>query len=137
MKRDNICVCAQLCPTLCNPMDCSPLGSSVCGIFQVRILEWVVISYSRGSPDSGIKSMSLVSPALAGRFFTTPDTWEAQRDDSTSFKKKNFFLKKLNPVYWIKAILLTHLPLSLLLTSYLTYLLVSYSQFLLPTLFLM
>ena len=38
---------AQLCPTLCNPMDCSPPGSS--GIFQARILEWVAISYSRGS----------------------------------------------------------------------------------------
>ena len=34
---------------LCNPMDCSPPGSSVIGIFQTRILEWVAISYSRGS----------------------------------------------------------------------------------------
>ena len=40
---------AQLCPGLCNPMDCSPPGSSVHGIFQVRILEWVAIFYSRGS----------------------------------------------------------------------------------------
>ena len=36
---------AQLCPTLCNPMDCSPPGSSVHGIFQARILEWVAISF--------------------------------------------------------------------------------------------
>ena len=35
---------AQLCPTLCNPVDCSPLGSSVYGILQARILEWVAIS---------------------------------------------------------------------------------------------
>ena len=35
---------AQLCPTLCNPMDCSLPGSSVHGIFQARILEWVAIS---------------------------------------------------------------------------------------------
>ena len=35
--------------TLCSPVDCSPPGSSVCGIFQVRILEWVAISSSRGS----------------------------------------------------------------------------------------
>ena len=35
--------------TLCNPMDCSPLSSSVHGILQARILEWVAISYSRGS----------------------------------------------------------------------------------------
>ena len=39
----------QSCPTLCNPMDCSPLGSSVHGILQARILEWVAISSSRGS----------------------------------------------------------------------------------------
>ena len=38
----------QLCPTLCGPMDCSPPGSSVHGIFQARILEWVAISFSRG-----------------------------------------------------------------------------------------
>ena len=37
------------CPTLCNPMDCSPPGSSVHGILQTRILEWVAISFSRGS----------------------------------------------------------------------------------------
>ena len=41
--------CAQSCLTLCDPMDCSLPGSSVHGISQVRILEWVAISYSRGS----------------------------------------------------------------------------------------
>ena len=40
---------AQSCPILCNPMDCGAPGSSVHGIFQARILEWVVISSSRGS----------------------------------------------------------------------------------------
>ena len=40
---------AQLCPTLCNTMDCSPPGSSVHWIFQARILEWVAIPFSRGS----------------------------------------------------------------------------------------
>ena len=39
---------AQLCLTLCDPMDCSPPGSSVRGISQARIWEWVVISFSRG-----------------------------------------------------------------------------------------
>ena len=43
------CLVAQLCPTLCDPMECSPPGSSIHGIFQARILEWVVISFSRGS----------------------------------------------------------------------------------------
>jgi len=48
-----LCFCAVLscsvCLTLCDPMDSSPPGSSVCGIFQARILEWIAISYSRGS----------------------------------------------------------------------------------------
>ena len=43
------CVHAQLCLTLCDLMDCSPPGSSVRGIFQARILEWVAIPFSRGS----------------------------------------------------------------------------------------
>ena len=40
---------AQSCPTLCDPMDCSPPGSSIHGIFQARVLEWVAISFSRRS----------------------------------------------------------------------------------------
>ena len=43
---------AQSCPTLCNAMDCSPPGSLVHGIFQAWILEWVAISFFRGSPWS-------------------------------------------------------------------------------------
>ena len=39
----------QLCPTLCDPMDYTPPGSSDHGILQARILEWVAISFSRGS----------------------------------------------------------------------------------------
>ena len=67
------CVCtgAQSCPTLCDPMDCSPPGSSVHGISQARILEWVAILFCRGSSHSRIEPMSLVSPALEGGFFTT------------------------------------------------------------------
>ena len=45
----HVCMHAQSCLTLCNPMICSPPGSSVYGIFPVRIPEWVAISYSRGS----------------------------------------------------------------------------------------
>ena len=65
-----VCVClfTQLYPTLCNPMDCSPSGSSVHGILQARLLEWVTISFSRDLPDSGIECLEF--PALAGRFFT-------------------------------------------------------------------
>ena len=51
-------------------MDYSPPGSFAPRIFQARILEWVIISFSRGSSDPGIKPTSHVSPALAGGFFT-------------------------------------------------------------------
>ena len=57
-------------------MDCSLPGSSVHGILQARILEWVAMSSSRGSSQPRMESMSLLSPALAGRFFTTSTTWE-------------------------------------------------------------
>ena len=52
-------------------MDCSPPGSSVHGISQERILVWIAISSSRDLPDPGSKPTSLVSPELAGGFFTT------------------------------------------------------------------
>ena len=43
------CIVTKLCPTLCNAMDCSPLGSSVHGISHARILEDAALSFSRGS----------------------------------------------------------------------------------------
>ena len=58
-------------PTLCDPMDCSPPGSSVHGNLQARILEWVAMPSSRGSSQPRIKTTFLMSPALAGRFLTT------------------------------------------------------------------
>ena len=64
--------------TLCNPVDCGPPGSSVCGILQARILEWVACPPPGDLPDVGINPISFTSPALAGRFFTTSATWEAQ-----------------------------------------------------------
>ena len=63
-----VCLVAQACPILPNPMDCSPPGSSVLGIFQARILEWVAISFSRGS--SRPKDQASLS-CIAGGFFTT------------------------------------------------------------------
>jgi len=58
---------AQSCLTLCNPMDCSPPGSSVHGILQARILEWVAIPFSRGS--SQLRDWTWVSHTV-GRFFS-------------------------------------------------------------------
>ena len=60
-----MCLCVQLCPTLCNSIDCSPLGSSAHGIFQPRILGQVAIPTPGDLPNSGIKHASLVSPSLA------------------------------------------------------------------------
>ena len=63
----------QPCPALCDPMDCSPPGSSVHGILQARILEWVAMPSSRGS--SRPRDRTRVS-CIAGGFFTA-DTREA------------------------------------------------------------
>ena len=67
----------QSCPTLCNRMDCGPPGSSVHRILQVRKLKWVAMPSSRDLSDPGIKPASLMSPALADRFFTTTTTQES------------------------------------------------------------
>ena len=71
----------QSCPTLCNPMDCNPSGPLwvtvlvkflVHVIFQARIMEWVAISYFRGSSQPRDQThVSFVSPVLACGFFTT------------------------------------------------------------------
>ena len=53
----------QLCLTVCDPMDCSPPDSSIHGILQARIREWVAIPFSGDLPDSGIDTGS---PALPG-----------------------------------------------------------------------
>ena len=65
----------QLCPTFCDPMDCSQPGSSVNGILQARILQWVGISFSRGSSQP--RDQTQVS-CIAGRFFTSWAIREAQ-----------------------------------------------------------
>ena len=64
----------QSCPTLCDPMDCSPPGSSVHGILSARILEWVAIPFSRGSSQA--RDQTQVS-CNASRFFTIWATREA------------------------------------------------------------
>ena len=58
---------AQSCPILCDPMDCSLSGSSVHGIFQARVLEWIAVSFSGGS--SRPRNQTRVSH-IAGRRFT-------------------------------------------------------------------
>ena len=93
--------CAQLCPTLCNPMDCSLPGFSVHGILQARILEWVAIPFSRGS--SLLRDWTWVS-WFAGRFFTvwTPrgaylyvwKYWSRNKKRHTIFMNSKFNMVK-------------------------------------------
>ena len=71
MKESEV---TQSCPTLCNPMDCSPPGSSVHGIVQARVLEWIASSFSRGS--SRPRDRTQVS-CIAGRHFTVWATGES------------------------------------------------------------
>ena len=75
-----MCVCsvAHLCPTLCDPMDCSLPGSSIHGNFQARILEWIAISSSRAS--SGPRDWTLISCVfcIAGRLLNTEPSESGQ-----------------------------------------------------------
>ena len=69
------CLVAKLCLTLCDPMDCSPPGSSVHGILQARILGWVATPFSRGS--SWPRDQAHISQ-LAGGFLTTEPSGKQQ-----------------------------------------------------------
>ena len=80
--RECVHVCAQSCPTLCSPMDCSPPASSAHWIFQARMLEWVAISTPGDPPETGIEPVSpasSVSPALASELFTTEPLGKSQQ----------------------------------------------------------
>ena len=85
--RMSACSVTQLYPPLCNPVDCSPPGSSVHGILQARILEWVAISSSRrASRPKDWTHVSCVSVALAGGFFTTEPSGKPKSGDSEEHK---------------------------------------------------
>ena len=67
---------------LCDPMDCSPPGSSTHQILQARILEWIAIPPTNPPgdlPDPGNEPVCLMSSALADGFFTTSATGEVQQ----------------------------------------------------------
>ena len=64
--------------TLCSLMDCSPLFGLLChGSLQARMLSGLPFPPPGDLPDPGIEPASLLSPELAGRFFTTSATWKA------------------------------------------------------------
>ena len=66
-----VCLLAQWRPARCNPMDCSPAGSSVRGFFRQEYWNGLPFPPWADLPDPGIEPISLVSPALAGGLFTT------------------------------------------------------------------
>ena len=68
LKSYCYCLVSKSCPTLCNPVDYSPPGSSVYGVLQAKILEWVTILFSRGS--SPPRDQTQIS-CIAGRLFIT------------------------------------------------------------------
>ena len=97
---------AQLCPTLCNAMDCRPSGSSVLGIPQARIPEWVAISFSRGS--SLPQDRTWVS-RIADGFFTI---W-ATRSESISINldhlkknKNNLLLSETHRLWYLSHVVI-------------------------------
>ena len=87
----------QSCPTLCDSVDCSPPGSSACGILQARILEWVVISFSRGS--SQLKDWTWVSHT-AGRFFILWVTRDIPIQSKKLKKKKRIKVESVSARKW-------------------------------------
>ena len=90
----SVCVLVtQLCPTLCDPMDCSPPDSSVHGILQARILEQVAIPFSRGSFQP--KNQTQVF-WIAGRFFTVSATRETLYNSDLQGIPKKDSLKNLS-----------------------------------------
>ena len=72
-RQIDVCVHAQLCPTLCDPMDCNSLSMEFSGLEY-----WSGLPFPSPGvpPDPGIEPIALTSPALAGGFFTTSITWE-------------------------------------------------------------
>ena len=71
------------CPTVCDPMDCSLPGPLSMGFSRQEYWSGLPFPPPGDLPNSEIDPMSLVSPALAGRFFTTSATWEAFQYNTT------------------------------------------------------
>ena len=98
----------QSCPTLCYFMDCGPSGSSVHGILQARILEWVAMPFSRGSSQP--RDQTLVS-CIAGRFFTIWGSWKAH-NKTLAFLSWNLRSrgKKCHSKKWFEEIMPPEIP---------------------------
>ena len=89
--RVTLCVC----PTLCDLMDCSPPGSSVYGILQARILEWVAMASSRGSFRPRDQTCVSCVSCIAGRFFTAEPLGKPQIPETVSIFIPTLQLRKI------------------------------------------
>ena len=71
IQVNTVCVClvAQSCLTLCDSLDCSLPGSSVHGVFQARILEWIALPFPGDLSNPGMEPVSLGIPALQADSF--------------------------------------------------------------------
>ena len=86
VKVKSECQVAQLCLTLCDPMDCSPPSFSIHGIFQARVLEWVAIAFTKaGKWKVKVKSLSRV------RLSATPWTAAYQASPSMGFSRQEYW----------------------------------------------
>ena len=115
---------SQSCVTLCDPMDCSLPGSSTHGILQARVLEWVAISFSRGSSQS--RDWTWVSH-IARRCYTIWATREALFQHEIfdiKFYSSQFFISSVHGVlcFWFQNV--THFCLLLCILASTTFILV-------------
>ena len=99
-----MCACSvtQLCPTLSDPIDYRPPGSSVHEIVPARILEWVVISYSRGFSPLADWSLSPAAPALTGESFPLSHL-ESLLHGTVDLKKNIYLVTWPNHMSYLKA----------------------------------
>ena len=85
--RARMCSITQSCPTLFDSMDCSPSGSSVYGISQARILEWVAISSSRGSSRPRDQTCISCVSCIGRQVLYHRGTWESLLPEQGSAKR--------------------------------------------------
>ena len=96
IANNPICMCTkvlQSCPTFCNPMDYSPQAPLSMGLSKQEYWSGLPCPPPGDIPDPGIEPLSQASPALAGRFFTTSTTCEAQQPCIYIHSRKRHFVK--------------------------------------------
>ena len=82
---------AQSCPTLSDPMDCSPTGSSAHGIFQARVLEWGAIAFSGIYPEKTTILKDTCTPMFTAALLAIARIWKQPRCPSTEERIKKMW----------------------------------------------